>query len=377
MSRLFRLCTSCCLLLALLAPAAGAGEVAPADPNALARIAADARAATGAPAILLALQSPADGLQIVTSGWADAARKIPLDAQQPFPVGSITKLFTAVLVLQLASEGRLSLDDPLARYQPQFPNAANITLRQLLNHTSGIWDYTELKLPPMLIPLLAGKSFSPREIVDFVATHEPYFAPGAGFHYSNTNYILLGLVLEQAADERYGALLHGRILDPLELEHTLLAGYDALPASDLRGYALIGGTPCDRTSWENPSLAWSAGALVSNAEDLLRFITALFAGELLPPAAMAELQAGVPMNHAGEYGLGLMQFELPGGRACGHSGETLGFSSDLYYQPQSGAALVLLTNLSFCPTRDTLAAVLEYLHEPGAAAQLPAEAPRG
>lgn len=335
------------------ASSAGAGELQSAVDQ--------ARQSVKAPGLIIALRQPGGELQELASGMANVEQGVPLRPGDCFPVGSITKLFTAVMVLELADEGKLSLDDPLSKYQPRFPDGQAVTLRMLLSHSSGIWDYADLHLPIELVPLVASQSYAPQDIIDFVASKPVYFAPGSGFHYSNSNYIILGRIIEQVTGSTYDEQLHRRIIDKLGLTHTYFAGFDPLPSSALRGYALAGDQFRDRTAWENPSLAWSAGSIVSNAQDLAHFITALFDGELVSAASLAQMQQGRDTGFGGQYGLGLMMFDLPGGRAYGHSGETLSFSTELYIQPQSGMVLVVLANLAFCRTQDVARDVLQYV----------------
>lgn len=317
------------------------------------------------PGLVVALRQPGGELVALASGVANLQQNVPVKPDDCFPVGSITKMFTSVIVLQLAEQGKLSLDDPLSKYQPQFPGGQAITLRMLLNHTSGIWDYADMRLPIELVPLVAAQTYSPQEIIDYVGQQPLYFAPGAGFHYSNSNYILLGKIIEQVTGSTYAQQLHQRIIDKLGLTRTYFAGFDQLPASEMHGYALARGQYRDRTAWENPSLAWAAGSLISNAQDLTRFITALFSGQLLKPGSLALMQQGVPVESGGTYGLGLTMFDLPGGRAFGHSGETLSFSTELYYQPDTGMVLVVLANLAFCPTQTVARDILSFVQHTG------------
>jgi D-alanyl-D-alanine carboxypeptidase len=316
-----------------------------------------ARNAAGIPGLVIAVNQRTQR-DFLALGQADVAGGRPMQARDHFAVGSITKMFTAVIVLQLAAEGKLKLDDPLSLYQPDFPNAANITLRQLLNHSSGIHDYLELKLPLELIPLVAMERFTPQEVVHFAAQLDPYFPPGQGFHYSNTNFFILGLVIEQVTGQSYYHELRRRIIEPLGLQQTFFAGVDELPTDMAHGYALVNGEPRDRSYWENASLAWAAGGIVSNADDLCTFIEALATGKLIGEPWLGEMKTGVKTNGSDRYGLGLQIFEVPGGTAFGHSGETLGFTCDLYYQPQNDRALAVLTNLAFCRTQNLIALVL-------------------
>ncbi|TCO45393.1 D-alanyl-D-alanine carboxypeptidase [Kribbella antiqua] len=248
-----------------------------------------------------------------------------------FRIGSVTKTFVATVVLQLVDEGRLSLDDPIDRHLPgQVPNGENITVRQVLNHQSGIYDYAHD----------AGYStnrwrgterfrhFEPGELLAVAFSHPPYFSPGQGWHYSNTNYVIAGLLIERLTDHSYGAEIARRILLPLGLSQTSVPGdRPGLPRPHARGYAEVDGKLADATLM-NPSLDWAAGEMISTTRDLNQFFDALLGGRLISPAALAEMRGYVPATSLFDYGLGLQRFHLPCGKTVeGHSGELLGYTT--------------------------------------------------
>jgi D-alanyl-D-alanine carboxypeptidase len=315
--------------------------------------------ATGTPGLVLGLGAGNGAEVLAASGVEYTPGGPPVAPEEQFPAASITKLFTATIVLQLAEEGKLSLDDPLSRYVPSFSGADGITLRMLLAHRSGISDYLDLGINPLLAPLISLETYTPQEIIDYFSCRPLLSTPGTSFHYSNINFILLGMVIEKAGQESYGSQLHRRLLGPLGMDHTLLAGYDPLPDSALRGYADLGHGLRDCTAMENPSLSWSAGAIVSNTSDLLRFVNALLSGQVLQPESLAAMMTFQETGNGTQYGLGMASYELPGGRVYGHTGETLSFSSALYYQPATGRSFALLANLAHVSSRR----VLEYLQD--------------
>ncbi|WP_405061332.1 beta-lactamase family protein [Kribbella sp. NBC_01505] len=285
--------------------------------------------------------------QIVDSGGAatavlrvgsQAGAAGPVAPNAYFRIGSVTKTFVATVILQLVDERRVRLDDPIARYLPGVvPDGERITVRQVLNHTSGIYDYAHD----------AGWStnrwrgderfrhYEPEQLLAVAFSHIPYFPPGADWHYSNTNYIVAGLLIERVTGRSYGAEINRRILKPLRLTHTSLPGdRPGLPDPHAPGYALVDGKLVDATLM-NPSLDWAAGEMISTTADLNRFFDALFAARITSRAALAEMRQYVRADKQFEYGLGLQRFRLPCGTTVeGHSGEILGYTT---YSTHSGS----------------------------------------
>ncbi|WP_211302687.1 serine hydrolase domain-containing protein [Allonocardiopsis opalescens] len=278
-------------------------------------------------------------------GTADLETGRPARAHGHFRVGSVTKTFVATVVLQLADEGRLGLDDPIERHLPGVvPGGEDISVRQLLNHTSGLYNYTEAMdatYDNMLRP------YTPQELLGFAFEHDPYFPPGEGWHYSNTNYAVAGLLIEELTGTPYGEQVERRILRPLGLRHTSVPGDDmTLPRPHARGYepAPDGGGLRDVTEL-HPSGAWAAGEMVSTTADLERFLDALMEGRLTSDESLAEMRetvaTGVPGN---AYGLGVASSDLScGGEVWGHSGGIFGFVTDAS-RADDGRQLTLSVN---------------------------------
>jgi D-alanyl-D-alanine carboxypeptidase len=296
-------------------PAAPASVQAPpatralADPAALQRQ-LDGVLETGAPGVVALVRSGQQTWQ-GASGLGDLGAKRPARAGDRFRIGSVTKSFVATVALQLVGEDKLGLDDHLARWLPGLvPNGDHITVRQLLNHTNGLYDYSDdLPEPP--------RSFQPRELVAIATRHRPLFAPGKRFSYSNTNYILAGLVIERATGRPLATQLQQRIFGPLDLDATELPVTEQTIASPaIHGYA-----PRDE-DWRvtdgpaglldvaemDPSWAWAAGAMVSSTSDLAHFYQALLGGRLLDPELLQAMQTTVDASdqfgHGVRYGLG-------------------------------------------------------------------------
>ncbi|MCP3136950.1 serine hydrolase domain-containing protein [Pyxidicoccus xibeiensis] len=263
-------------------------------------------------------------------------------------VGSITKNFVSVVVLQLQAEGKLSLDAPLATWRPDFPRADRITVRQLLNHTSGAFNYTRSQEFLARAQAEPGRTWTDEEVIALGAAQSPVFEPGTDWDYSNTNYILLGHILEQVTGTPVAGLIRARILEPLDLDDTGLEGAEPLPPLTVRGYERnpADNTWVDYTDFIHLSAAGAAGALVSTADDISAFYLALFEGDVLAPAQRAEMmrwaEASVP--GAPKYGLGLFESDTPVGPGHGHDGEIPGFSALAFYLPEHKASLAVLTN---------------------------------
>ncbi len=277
--------------------------------------------------------------------WRDAAGVVDLDSGRAvrtdsrFRIGSVTKTFVSTIVLQLADEGRLRLDEPVERYLPGVvPNGGAITLRQLLQHTSGLFDYLEDQRflyhdeASVRTYLAKGRwtDFRPEQLVAVSAEHAPYFAPGQGWHYSNTNYILTGMIVRKVTGRSWQREVERRILEPLHLDSTSFPGSSpAIPGPHAHGYIQLPEGPADVTLI-NPTVADAAGNGISTAADLDRFHAALFGGRLLSPARLAEMTTAVPAPMiAAHYGLGLIRYDLPCGEVWGHTGGIPGYNTIL------------------------------------------------
>jgi CubicO group peptidase (beta-lactamase class C family) len=232
-------------------------------------------------------------------------------------IGSITKTFIGTLILQLVGEGKLGLDEPIQRWAPQVPNAQHITVREILNMSSGLYDYSDDQQwgRQALAPTeqLLARQWAPEQLVRVAVAHKPYFAPGKGYHYSNTNLILLGLIIEQVTGRPVQDVLRTRILQPLGLTHTIFPTTAAMPSPHLHGYTVTGGRLTEVNTMANMSAAWTAGAMISTLADLHTWAQALATGRLLSPALQKQRLTLSPpsvayfRHHgvAGGYGLGI------------------------------------------------------------------------
>jgi D-alanyl-D-alanine carboxypeptidase len=290
------------------------------------------------------------------AGLADSEAQTPLSPTDRFRIYSITKAFTAVLVLQLVDEGVLALDDTVTDWLDdpavaRIPDVDQITLRQLLTHTSGVYDYFAEDSPFWQDAYLGEEAdwsrvWTPEELLTYVdgANHASDFAPGAGVHYSNTGYILLGLIVEEATGQAFADRLHQQILDPLGLSNTFFAATEPVPGETVQGYHLLGEDLVNVTA-THLSAQWTEGGMVSTTQDLLRFTDALFGDELLQPTSQQEMFTFVTSERPGiAWGMGVAQMHTAAGDVVGMAGDGPGFVARMFRLPDLDLTLVLLTN---------------------------------
>ncbi|HEX6347047.1 serine hydrolase domain-containing protein [Umezawaea sp.] len=253
-------------------------------------------------------------------------RPVPTDGR--YRVGSITKVFVSTVVLQLVGEGRVDLDAPVSRYLPGLlPDGDRITVRMLLQHTSGLYNYTsELPLDPAGFEEIRYRHWEPEELVALSTAKPLDFPPGTAWNYSNTNYVVAGLLVERVTGKPYARAVERRVLQPLRLRDTSVPGdRTGIPGPHAHGYYRVGEQVVDVTGI-NPSVAWAAGEMISTTADLDRFVAAVAKGELLKPAQAAEMKKLTDVSPG--YGLGLEHQELPcGAEVIGHGGGIPAFSS--------------------------------------------------
>jgi D-alanyl-D-alanine carboxypeptidase len=292
----------------------------------------------------MALHDPVLGDAVVTEGAirpdADGS---PVDPDVPWIIGSTTKVFVAVVVLQLAEEGQLDLDASVETYFPDLARASEITPRELLQHTSGLNEY--LDTPEVLAD--AQRYWSPEELIAVAVARGAVAEPGSGHHYANTNYILLGELIAQVTGLPWYAAVRQRILTPLDMPHTAYAGEKGAPPMG-PGYGIVDGQFVDLTTSVDASLGGAAGALQSTAPDLMRFARALFDGRLLDARRQAEMRAFIPAEPRGyvghEYGLGLEQYTANDLTLEGHAGSAPAHGSFIGLDPDSGLVITVVIN---------------------------------
>ncbi|MBK9961666.1 MAG: serine hydrolase [Saprospiraceae bacterium] len=294
--------------------------------------------------ISVSVYFPGEGIWNGTSGVSFAS--VPIDPDMEFGIGSNTKLFTAVVLLKLSEQVILSLDDSLHRWLPNYKNIdPDITIRQLLNHTSGLADYNNIRGYPDSILSDPNRVFTSEELIQWVG---PALAsPGTTWNYCNTNYLLAGMVAERVTGLTIAQLIRSLILDPLKLEHTF---FDVLESSvgtlanPWQNGIDIGSVP--RTSLN--SAAYSAGAMYSTAREMVVWYQKLMKGQFLQPQSFKELTTFVG---TGNYGFGI-SLDVLGGRVCyAHGGDIRGYRSYVLFDTLSGAFISVLLNSNPAPPR--------------------------
>lgn len=294
-----------------------------------------------------------------SSGVADLRTRGPVDPDGWFRIGSVTKTFTAAVVLQLVGEGVLTLEDRVGRWLPGVvPGGEGITLRQLLNHTSGLYNYTDDLTDRTAIVRDRFVHWEPMRAVGMAVSHEPLFEPGARSSYSNTNYILLGMVIEVATGASYGAEVKRRILDPLGMRRTVVPGDEVrLPEPHAHGYEPVGDELVDTAEY-NVSQAWAAGEIVSTAADLNRFYAGLLTGEVLRPAELEAMLTTVDNGGPDSgYGLGIERRVLADGEVVwGHTGGIYGYRTLSFHSADGGRQFSLSYTGTDAPSQDEVVA---------------------
>lgn len=332
--------------IGLAVPAAAAPGRRPTDEAKLQR-AVDQLVAAGAPGAI-ALVREGERTIRVTSGFGNLKPRTPMRATDRFRIGSVTKTFVATVVLQLAGEGKLALDDTVERWLPGLvPGGERITVRQLLNMTSGLFDYLVDGDQTVAKPYLKGNfayAWKPRQLVEIAVSHKPKFAPGTAWSYCNTCYIVLGLIVEAATDHSLASELHRRIFVPLHLGGTTFDTKPRIAGRHAHGYELEGTLLVD-VSVLSPSFGWAAGAIVSTADDVASFYRALLRGRLLRADLMRAMETTVDARSLGggiRYGLGLGVLPTSCGRAWGHTGGTPGYGTTALSSKDGNRQIVVL-----------------------------------
>jgi D-alanyl-D-alanine carboxypeptidase len=338
-------------------------------------------------AVQIAAESPGAMAEVATDretwrarvGSNDPSASAPLPWDGQFRIASASKPFTAVVLLQLVEEGRLALSDVVEKWLPgvvrgQGNDGTRITLHQLLQHTSGLFDYVA---DPELGSLLGSAAsfrahrfdaLAPAELVALALRHPPLFAPGESFGYSGTNYVLLGMVIEAATGRSWRDQVEHRIVAPLGLTQTYIPGYGPfLMGAHVRGYMGFADVeePVDVTY--NSLVNAADGGIVSTLSDLNVFFRALVRGELLTPELLAQMQQTVEVNDpafpGGRYGLGLLWSPLScGGGYWQHAGDTLGFSTRNGVTTDGGRSVALVINTAVDPesTHSSVGALIDH-----------------
>lgn len=312
------------------------------------------------PGVSLAAALPDGTVLTAVAGVADRDTRVSLKPSDRMPAGSVGKTFVAAAALQLAREDRLDLDAKIERYLgsepwfPRLPNARDVTVRMLLNHTAGLERHEFKEKFTTNLTRNPDKVWKPEELVAYVLDDRPLFPAGKGWAYSDTHYIVLGMVLEKVTGKAWFDLLRQRLLKPLRLKDTLPAESRVIPRL-VQGYAgkdnPFGGTDAMITDGRfafNPQNEWTGGGVVSTPRDLARWARELYTGRLIAPALRKEMLEGIEtdMGPGVKYGLGVLIRLSERGITWGHSGFFPGYLTDMAYFPDLRLAVAVQVNSS-------------------------------
>jgi D-alanyl-D-alanine carboxypeptidase len=341
------LALGCCFLAPTAARAAEVPSIAsPSVQSAIAAAVARDRVRYGGrapiPGTVVGIWDSRGNAFVRTFGYSDLAKRTALSAADHFRIGSNTKTFVVAVLLQLVREKRLALDDPLSRFRlgVTVPNAAHITVRELCDMRSGLFEAYDT---PQFAQLnwKVPKNFTPAMLIGWAVRHKPYFEPNVGYHYSNTNYLLLGLIVEAVTRDTLGDQIRKRLIEPFGLSQTSFPQTEAMPAPWTRGYALD-----ERGNWQDVSntvpvnFMWAAGAMISDMNDVRRWVRLFAGGSAGGRSTYKDLINCIPFLGNTSFGLGI---------TCsagwyGYTGALPGYNTADYYSPSTGMTIVAWIN---------------------------------
>ena len=297
---------------------------------------------TDAPGVAVLVVRGDEVLYRGARGEADVYADIPLTPDDRFRIGSVTKQIAAAGLLTLVDAGKVALDDPLATYLPDYPDGARITVEQLLNHTSGIKDYTQI---PGTMEGPIRRDLTTAQLVDYFKNETPDFAPGEQWAYSNSGYVLVGAIIEVASGQPWHRYLEQTFFKPLGMSNTGYGADPAVIARHVQGYVSNGTanpSPAPPISMTQPH---AAGAIVSAVNDLARWNRALHEGQVLKPDTYARMITPIGAAKDVGYGYGIWANSVRGATALLHSGGIPGFDAHLTYVPGSDLTVAVLRNM--------------------------------
>ncbi|TXJ01084.1 MAG: class A beta-lactamase-related serine hydrolase [Neisseriales bacterium] len=300
------------------------------------------------PAVSMTIDN-SNGTKSYYSGTTAIGNTTKLQQHDYFQIGSITKTFTAAAILTLEQNGQLSINDPLGKYLKNYPRWSKITLKQLLNMTSGIYNYTDA-LPIMSLPKAQQeKLYSADELVQIAYKHKDYFASGSSWKYSNTNYVLLGMVVEQVSEHNLGEYLPLTFFEPLELNYTQYVD-NGFP-SNVKPFLVHGYRDNKDVTDINLSSYDAAGAVISNTNDIAKWFRLLMSGQVLAKTQQQELTSTIsigehkPKPTSARFGLGVYEYtSTQYGKIWWYQGVTEGYVAFVGYLPQKDVSFAIMTN---------------------------------
>ncbi len=316
--------------------------------DALQEILDEARDEFGPVGTTMAIHIPDRGMWVGSSGFSEVQSETPLRPDHLFRVASITKTFVATTILLMSEDGVLNLGDSVEQWLPSLvPNGENVTIQQLLNHTSGLHDYTSENSFWESMTAEPNRVWGRDEVVNFATANGPDFDPGTRWSYSSTGFVVLGMIVEKATGNVLAEEIRTRVLEPLGLDSTFLPGDEEVRGELAHGYFSSGGQLVDTESSPYTALetsAWAAGAMISSAGDLARFADALFGGRVLEVESLEQM---LRFDNAGfdvGYGLGIQASRTPMGISVGHGGTFTGFRSFMDYIADHKITIAVLVN---------------------------------
>ena len=330
------------LFLAAVVSSQAQNELSPQLRSTIDDIAHKVLETTGVPSASVAVVKDGKIAYLQAYGSARLDPRMPARPEMRYSIGSISKQFTAAAILMLAEEGKLSLDDPVSKYIPGLTRGSEVTIRELLSHTSGYQDFwPQDYVPPMML-----KPISADQIMDQWARKPLDFDPGTKWQYSNTNYVIAGAIVEKVSGMPLWTLLGQRVFTPLGMKSVTDTNEKALPAGDPGAYFRYALGPLHPAPKEGPGWMFAAGELAMTAEDLAKWNISLMQQTILKPASYQEMETVVLLKNgaATRYGLGVGVSTVNGHRVLEHGGEVSGFTADNIVMPDDKIAVVVLTN---------------------------------
>ena len=296
----------------------------------------------------------------IATGWSDRTAKVRMSPRDLMLQGSVGKTYVASVALQLVYQKKLALDDLIEKYlgrEPWFaklPNAREITVRMLMNHTSGLVRYEFKEQFTKDLSANPDRIWKPEELISYILDTPAPFAAGKGWDYSDTNYIVLGMIIEKVTGSRYYDLAKRRLLEPLKLRETVPSNTRVIPGL-IQGYAgpanPFGGTDEMIVNGKfaiNPQFEWCGGGMASTSEDLARWAKAMYEGRAFDPSLLPQMLEGVParLGPEAKYGLGVIIRPTKFGMSYGHSGFFPGYITEMMYFPDHKLAIAVQVNTS-------------------------------
>lgn len=289
------------------------------------------------------------------SGSIDYKNEKNLKIDHILRIGSVTKLYTASIIMKLYEDGRISLNDSIDKWFPDFSKSSDITIRQLLNHSSGIYNYTESLWLGVQSVLFSKKMWDPYDLLKSVNNKDFYFEPGKGHHYSNTNYLILGLIIEEITGKSLTEIYREYIIKPARLYNTFFVPYEKTPENLISGFDYdvipIGTNEISADETSFATLGFSAGAMTSTADNLCKWTNYLFKSDFLSDNTLKQMKDYIEADDCDVrkqigYGLGLRVLKINGELLFGHTGTIPGFGAATFYCPQYDYSISIISNYS-------------------------------